>query len=80
MWLYHSAVVAWLNSMLWPCVVDCKLWEMGTVKTGWMLDGARRLFPFGSDAFVFVFIPAQVCVTSLFDAVFVIASGAPRKV
>lgn len=76
--LYHSAVVACHNSMLWPCVVDCKLWEMGTVMTGWMLDGACHLFSFGN-SFVFVFIAARVCVTSLFDAVFVIASSVPER-
>lgn len=47
--------------------------------TGWMLDGACHLFSSGSNAFAFEFISAQVSVTSLFDAVFVISSSVPER-
>lgn len=73
----HSTVVAWFNSVLWQHVVVYKLW-MGTVMTGW-LAGACQLFSLGGNAFAFVFISLYVSATSLFDAVFVIASSVPER-
>lgn len=73
---YHSTVVAWLNSMLWLCAVDCKLW--GMVMTGW-LSCACHLFSSGGDAFAVVCISVYVSVTSPFDVVLVITSSIPER-